>query len=339
MIEFKNVNKYYQQSNSKLHALNDINLKIEQGDIFGCIGFSGAGKSTLLRCINGIEKISSGVVEIEGVDFHNISRKQQRTFQREIGIIFQQFNLLNQKTIYENIKVILEVSNYPQEQIDTRINQVLEFVGLSDKINSYPNQLSGGQKQRIGIARAIANEPKILLCDEPTSALDPITTDSILELIKKVNSEFGITILIITHEMEVISKICNQVAIMEQGKIVETGKIFDVFVNPEQKITKRLVNSVINNQLPEVVAKQIDLANANNIRHLIYNADELSKPLISDLSKRFAVDISILFGSVIEFQGKLLGSLIVEFICSDSQLQLIYEELQKHNLIVREVEL
>lgn len=339
MIEFKNVNKYYEQKNHKLHALKDISFNIEQGDIFGCIGFSGAGKSTLLRCVNGIEKISGGEVLINGVDFHRISSKQQREFQKQIGIIFQQFNLLNQKTVYDNIKVILEVSNYPQEKIEKRISEVLEFVGLEDKSNSYPNQLSGGQKQRIGIARAIANEPKILLCDEPTSALDPVTTDSILELIKKVNNEFGITVLIITHEMDVISKICNRVAIMEQGEIVEQGTIFDVFVHPKQNITKKLVNNVINNELPEVVAKQITLANTNNIRHLIYNADELSKPLISDLSKRFNVDISILFGSVIEFQGKLLGSLIVEFICDDSKLDVIYQELKTHNLIVREVEL
>lgn len=339
MIEFKNVNKYYKQQDRNLHALKDINLKIERGDIFGCIGFSGAGKSTLLRCVNGIEDISSGIVELDGVDFHQLSPSVKRKYQKEIGIIFQQFNLLNQKTVYDNIKVILEVSKYPKDKIEKRIMEVLEFVGLEDKLNSYPNQLSGGQKQRIGIARAIANEPKILLCDEPTSALDPITTESILELISAVNSKFGITVLLITHEMEVISKICNRVAIMEQGEIVEVGKIFDVFVNPQQAITKRLVNSVINNQLPEVVSKQIDLANSNNIRHLIYNADELSKPLISDLSKRFEVDISILFGSVIEFQGKLLGSLIVEFICDQNLLQQIYKELSKHNLIVREVEL
>lgn len=337
MIEFKNVNKYYKQKDDQLHALKNVNLRIEQGDIFGCIGFSGAGKSTLLRCVNGIEEISSGVVEIEGVDFHKLSSKEKRQYQKQIGIIFQQFNLLSQKTVYDNIKVILEVSNYPQEKIDSRIHQVLTFVGLDDKAQSYPNQLSGGQKQRIGIARAIANEPKILLCDEPTSALDPITTDSILELISKVNSEFGITVLIITHEMEVISKICNRVAIMEQGEIVEAGKIFDVFVNPQVAITKKLVNNVINNQLPEVVARQIDLSNTNNIRHLIYNANELSKPLISDLSKRFGIDISILFGSVIEFQGKLLGSLIVEFICDENKLKEVYKELEAHNLIVREV--
>lgn len=339
MIEFKQVNKYYQQKQSAVHALKDINLTIERGDVFGCIGFSGAGKSTLLRTINGIEKISSGVVEIDGVDFHSQPVGEQRKIQKQIGIIFQQFNLLNQKTVYDNIKVILEVSEYPQAQISARIDEVLEFVGLGDKAGSYPNQLSGGQKQRVGIARAIANKPKILLCDEPTSALDPITTDSILDLIAKVNRELGITILIITHEMEVISKVCNRVAIMEQGAIVESGSIYDVFISPEQPITKKLVNSVITNQLPEVVARQINLSKVDNIRHLIYNADELSKPLISSLANRFEIDISILFGSVIEFQGKLLGSLIVEFICDSEQLEAVYQELSKHQLIVREVEL
>lgn len=339
MIEFKQVNKYYQQKNKQLHALKDIDLEIKSGEIFGCIGFSGAGKSTLLRCVNGLEPISSGAVIVDGVDFHLLSKREQRGIQKEIGIIFQQFNLLNQKNVYDNIKIVLEISDYPPQQIDQRIREVLEFVGLSDKLEEYPNQLSGGQKQRIGIARAIANKPKILLCDEPTSALDPITTDSILELIKKVNLELGITILIITHEMEVISKICDRVAIMESGAIIEQGKIFDIFVNPQATITKKLVNNVINNELPQVVIDQISFAQGANVRQLIYNADELSKPLISHLSKQYDVEVSILFGSVIEFQGKLLGSLIVEFICKPQTLTEVYAELEQHKLIVREVSL
>ncbi len=339
MIEFQGVNKYYKQQKSELHALKDIDLKIAKGEIFGCIGFSGAGKSTLLRCVNGLEPISSGTVLVDQVDFHKLSVKQQRAVQKEIGIIFQQFNLLNQKTVYDNIKIVLEIGDYPKSEIDTRIRQVLEFVGLGDKLNEYPNKLSGGQKQRIGIARAIANKPKILLCDEPTSALDPITTDSILELIKRVNLELGITILIITHEMDVISKICDRVAIMETGTIIEQGEIFDIFVNPQASITKKLVNNVINNEMPQVVIDQIAFKQGANVRQLIYNADELSKPLISYLSKKYDVDVSILFGSVIEFQGKLLGSLIVEFICPDDELQIVYQELAKHQLIVREVSL
>ncbi|WOO87802.1 ATP-binding cassette domain-containing protein [Mollicutes bacterium LVI A0039] len=339
MIEFKDVNKYYKQKDGELHALKDINLRIDPGEIFGCIGFSGAGKSTLLRCVNGLEPITSGSVIVDQVDFHTLSAVEQREVQKDIGIIFQQFNLLNQKTIYDNIKIVLDISNYPKSEVDARIREVLDFVGLSDKLNEYPNQLSGGQKQRVGIARAIANKPKILLCDEPTSALDPITTDSILELIKKVNSELGITILIITHEMEVISKICNRVAIMESGAIIESGPIFDIFVNPQRPITKKLVNNVINNELPQVVIDQVSFDKATNIRQLIYNTDELSKPLISYLSRNFDVEVSILFGSVIEFQGKLLGSLIVEFICTPEVLKSIYLELEQHNLIVREVEL
>lgn len=337
MIEFKDVNKYYKQKDGELHALKDINLRIEQGEIFGCIGFSGAGKSTLLRCVNGLEPITSGSVIVDQVDFHTLSAVEQRGVQKDIGIIFQQFNLLNQKTVYDNIKIVLDISNYPKLEIDARIREVLDFVGLGDKLNEYPNQLSGGQKQRIGIARAIANKPKILLCDEPTSALDPITTDSILDLVKKVNSELGITILIITHEMEVISKICNRVAIMESGAIIESGRIFDIFVNPQKPITKKLVNNVINNELPQVVIDQVSFNKATNIRHLIYNDDELSKPLISYLSRNFDVEISILFGSVIEFQGKLLGSLIVEFICKPEVLKSVYLELEQHDLIVREV--
>lgn len=337
MIEFKQVNKFYIQGKDRTHALKNIDLRIDKGSIFGCIGFSGAGKSTLLRCVNGLEKVDSGQVIVDKVDISQISRNQKRSIQKQIGIVFQQFNLLNQKTVYDNIKVILEISNYPKEQINSRINEVLEFVDLTDKAKSYPNQLSGGQKQRVGIARAIANNPKILLCDEPTSALDPVTTNNILDLIKRVNTDLGITILLITHEMDVISRICDQVAIMQQGEIIENGNVFDIFVTPQRKITKQLVNSVINNQLPQVVVDKIAFKQNDHFRQLIYNADEIKQPLISDLSKRYDVKISILYGSIIEFQGKLLGNLVVEFICDDSELVKVYNELSKHDLTVREV--
>lgn len=339
MIKFKKVNKYYKQKRGQLHALKNIDLHIKEGEIFGCIGFSGAGKSTLLRTVNGLEDITSGTLIVDGYELNELTVKQKREVQKGIGIIFQQFNLLSQKTVYQNIEVILKISNYPQDQIKKKITEVLAFVGLGDKLDSYPSELSGGQKQRVGIARAIANNPKILLCDEPTSALDPITTEAILELIKKVNVELGITILVITHEMDVISKICDKVAIMEEGQLIEQGNIFNIFVNPKASITKKLVNNVINNELPPAVINKVGYGSGNNIRQLIYNNDELSKPLISYLSKEFEVEVSILFGSVIEFQGSLLGSLIVEFICSDETLRLIYNELEKHKLIVREVNL
>lgn len=339
MIEFIGVNKYYKPKNSSLHALKDVDLKIEEGEIAGCIGFSGAGKSTLLRCVNGLEPITDGELIVDGKQFKNLDAKQKRELQKEIGIIFQQFNLLSQKTVFQNIAIILGINDYPKDQIEARVKEVLEFVGLGDKLDSYPSELSGGQKQRVGIARAIANNPKILLCDEPTSALDPITTEAILELIKKVNRELGITVLLITHEMDVISKICDKVAIMEEGAIIEKGSIFDIFVNPQASITKKLVNNVINNELPEAVVTKIGFEKGTNIRQLIYNNDELSKPLISYLAKEFNVDVSILFGSVIEFQGSLLGSLIVEFICDDNTLKLVYKELENHQLIVREVSL
>lgn len=339
MIEFKNVNKFYNQGSEKIHALNTINLKITKGDIFGCIGFSGAGKSTLLRCVNGLESIDSGEVLVNGINIQQLKINQQRQLQKDIGIIFQQFNLLNQKTVYNNIKVILEISGYPKQKIANRITEVLDFVGLADKANAFPNQLSGGQKQRVGIARAIANEPRILLCDEPTSALDPITTKSILDLIQKVNVQLGITVLLITHEMEVISSICNKVAIMETGNILEQGDTYDVFVNPRLQITKQLVNSVINNELPPVIKEKIAFKDNRRIRQLIYNADEVSQPLISYLSRKFPVEISILYGSIIEFQHQLLGNLVVEFICDDPTLKLVYAELEVHKLNVREVEL
>ncbi len=338
MIELSNVNKYYQQNDNKLHALKDINIKIAEKDIFGCIGFSGAGKSTLLRCVNGLEQITSGQILINGIDIQALESKEKRKLQKEIGIIFQQFNLLNQKTVYDNIKVVLEISGYDKSKIDHRIKEVLSFVGLEDKHSSYPNQLSGGQKQRVGIARAIANKPKILLCDEPTSALDPITTTTILELIKKVNVELGITVLIITHEMEVISKICNRVAIMQEGEIIEQNSLYNIFVNPQHQVTKKLVNSVINNELPKIVQEQIVNSRRDIVCQIIYNADEISQPLISKLSRELDIEISILFGSIIEFQDKLLGNLVVGFNCDESKLAKIYAELEKYQLIVREVE-
>ncbi len=337
MIEFIDVEKYYQQKASSFHALKNINLKINQGEILGCIGYSGAGKSTLLRCVNGLEQINSGKLLVDGNELSTLSASQRRVIQSKIGIIFQQFNLLSQKTVFQNISVVLEINQYPKDKIANRVQQVLSFVGLEDKLTAYPSELSGGQKQRVGIARALANNPKILLCDEPTSALDPITTEAILELIKRVNQQLGITVLIITHEMEVISKICDKVAIMENGQIVEQGTLFDIFVTPQTKVTKQLVNNIINNQLPDVVKQKIAFASGNNIRHLIYDNDQLSKPLISYLAKQFNIDISILFGSVIEFQGSLLGSLIVEFICDETTLHLVYKELQKYQLIVKEV--
>src|SRR5699024_2487255 len=228
LIELKNISKIYKRNNTETQALKDINLHINKGDIFGVIGFSGAGKSTLIRLVNYLEKPTKGKVIINNHDLNHYPVRQLRKLRKDIGMIYQHFNLLNSKTIYQNIAIPLVLEKENKKIIQKRVIELLEFVGLEDKVDSYPNELSGGQKQRIGIARALATNPSILLCDEITSALDPNTTDSILKLLQKINETYNITIMIITHEMNIIQKICNRVAVMEDGKVIEEGTVLDV---------------------------------------------------------------------------------------------------------------
>ena len=223
MIGFEHVSKTFQTKNGPFDALKDVSFEIEKGDIYGVIGYSGAGKSTLIRMVNALETPTSGNVWVEGKDIGTLKQKELRNLRKGIGMIFQQFNLLESKTIYDNVAIALKLNGVSKKDIEKRVTELLDFVELSDKKYSYPGQLSGGQKQRVGIARALANNPSILLCDEATSALDPKTTDSILELLKKINEMLHITIVIITHEMNVIQKICNKVAVMDYGQVVETG--------------------------------------------------------------------------------------------------------------------
>lgn len=242
MIVVENLNKTYITPHSVVPALHDINLQIDQGDIFGIIGFSGAGKSTLIRCLNRLEEPDSGSVVIDGQNITELSKKQLRLARRKIGMIFQQFNLLDAKTVFQNVAFPLEVSGYSRKQINSRVEEILDLVGLSDKAKAYPLQLSGGQKQRVGIARALSNEPTVLLSDEATSALDPQTTYSILELLKNINEKLGVTIVLITHELDVLKHICNNMAVLEHGKIVESGTVEKFFFNPESSTAKRFVN-------------------------------------------------------------------------------------------------
>lgn len=242
MITIKELTKSYTTPNSKITALHNISLKIAQGDIFGIIGFSGAGKSTLIRCLNRLEEPDSGTIIIAGQDITAMDKKQLKLARRKIGMIFQQFNLLDAKTVFENVAFPLEVSGYPKNQIKNRVEEILELVGLADKAKSYPLQLSGGQKQRVGIARALSNEPDVLLSDEATSALDPQTTYSILELLKDINKKLGLTIVLITHELDVLRHICNNMAVIEHGEIVESGLVEKFFLNPESDTAKRFIS-------------------------------------------------------------------------------------------------
>ena len=241
MIELKDINVEFKIKGKKVQAVKDVNLKINKGEIFGIVGLSGAGKSTLVRVINLLQKPTSGQVIIDDEDITNISRSKLREKRLKIGMIFQQFNLLESKTVYENIAFPLKIANYPKEEIPQRVRKLLEIVELSEKEEAYPTQLSGGQKQRVGIARALANNPEVLLSDEATSALDPLTTYSILELLKSINKQFGITIVLITHELDVIRYCCDNMAVIEDGKITENGTVKGLFLNPKSNTAKRFI--------------------------------------------------------------------------------------------------
>src|SRR5699024_5904050 len=257
VIELKNVSKVYKRNNEETVALDDVNLHIEEGDIFGVIGFSGAWKSTLIRLINYLERPTSGAIYVDGKDLGSYNNSQLRHVRKDIGMIFQHFNLLQAKTIYQNIAIPLILAKQPKHIIKERVIELLKFVGLEDKMKSYPNELSGGQKQRIGIARALATNPSILLCDEATSALDPQTTDSILHLLKQINEKYNITIVMITHEMSIIQKICNKVAVMEEGRVIEEGEVTKVFSQPKQQATKDFVKTVIQDHVPQKVVEMV----------------------------------------------------------------------------------
>lgn len=260
MIVVNNLSKTYRTASGSFSALNNVNLRIEKGDIFGIIGFSGAGKSTLIRCLNRLEEPDSGSVLIEGKDITLLSKKALREARRKIGMIFQQFNLLDARTVFQNVAFPLEVAGYPKKLIKNRVNEILDLVKLSDKANAYPAQLSGGQKQRVGIARALANEPDVLLSDEATSALDPQTTHAILELLKDINKQLKLTIVLITHELDVLQHICNHMAVIEHGRIVETGTVDKIFLNPESDTSKSFIRLIQSYQTKREITKELVLA-------------------------------------------------------------------------------
>ena len=266
MIEFKNISKHYQLKGQTIRALDQINLKIPAGSIFGIIGYSGAGKSTLIRLINLLERPDQGQVMINQTDFTALDARSLRQERTNMGMIFQHFNLLQTKTVAANIEMPLKLLGIHKAEREKRLNELLDFIDLKHKKDAFPDELSGGQKQRVGIARALANHPKILLCDEATSALDPQTTKSVLALLKKINQEQGITIVMVTHEMDVIETVCDYVAVMEQGQVIETGSTLDIFSQPKHPTTKNFIQTVLQQQLPVSILKNLE----NQNRHSIY---------------------------------------------------------------------
>lgn len=315
MIRLEKVSKVFQSGKNSVRAVENVSIEIEAGEIFGIIGFSGAGKSTLVRCINLLERPTEGKVFVDDIELTGLPEGQLREVRRKIGMIFQHFNLLRSRTVYQNIAFPLKKSKLSKVEKDQKILSLLELVGLVDKKDAYPSQLSGGQKQRVAIARALANDPKVLLCDEATSALDPQTTKSILNLLKKVNEELGITIVLITHEMVVVKDICHRVAIMEDGHVVESGETIEVFSHPQEKLTKDFMNTASNiskiYELLEVNHPLTQVKAGEKLVLLTYSGGNAGEPVISYLAEAFQVEANIIFGNVDIIKDKPLGRLVV----------------------------
>jgi methionine import ATP-binding protein metN len=325
MIILDQVKKVFQTSSGQVTAVDSVNLEIKKGEIFGIIGYSGAGKSTLIRMLNLLERPTDGTVTIDGKDLTKVSAKELRLARQQIGMVFQHFNLLWSRTVYENIAFSLEIAGVKKNEIKPRVLELIQLVGLSGKENNYPSQLSGGQKQRVGIARALANNPKVLLCDEATSALDPQTTDEILDLLVTINRKYNLTIVLITHEMHVIQKICHHVAIMENGRIVEQGDVLTVFRTPSHSVTKRFVKQVVNedeslNTL-DTLSKQFPDGKIVLLKYFQGNAE---KPFITNVIRKYDVDINIIHGKVVQTQDGGYGSLYVQLTGNDINSALNY---------------
>ena len=317
LIQLKHISKVYEGAN-RVEALKDISLDVKEGEIFGIIGQSGAGKSTLIRCINMLEAPTSGSVIVNGTDLTTLGEAELRKARKNIGMIFQHFNLLSSRTVYDNVAFPLELQGMSKAEIKERIEPILDIVGLSDRMNNYPSQLSGGQKQRVGIARALASNPKVLLCDEATSALDPQTTDSILKLLKDINEKMGLTIVLITHEMHVIREICDRVAVIEGGVILEEGSTVEVFTHPRENTTKEFISSVVSDNFPPEALEHCELhdqriAGTAPLVRLKFTGQSPDEPVVAGLVRRFDLDVSILFGGIDYIQNIIVGRLIVIF--------------------------
>lgn len=329
MIEFSNISKVFKAKDRDVHAVKDVNLTVNQGDIFGIIGFSGAGKSTLLRLVNLLEKPSTGSIKVQGIDLATISQKDLRQLRRRIGMIFQNFNLMTSRTVAGNIGYPLKLAGAPKAEIERRTAELLKFVGLSEKAKDYPEQLSGGQKQRVGIARALATNPDILICDEATSALDPETTADILKLLKQVNQELGITVLLITHEMHVIQSICNRVAVMEKGQVIEEGEVYEVFTQPQHPTTQRFIQSVHQDIPSEQILKEWQQSGGQHLYRILFKGSLTHNPLLSEITQKHQVPFNIIYGSVRELQNKMFGNLLISFQGNDAQVKQVINELSQ----------
>jgi D-methionine transport system ATP-binding protein len=323
MIQLNQINKTYMTDAGKVVALKNINLEVQAGEIFGVIGPSGAGKSTLIRCVNLLERPTAGTVTVAGQELTHLSEPELRKARGKIGMIFQHFNLLASRTAYENIALPLELRSQSKTQIANTLTPLLELTGLKDKKDHYPSQLSGGQKQRVAIARALANQPKVLLCDEATSALDPQTTQTILQLLKDINQKLGLTILLITHEMEVIKTICHHLAILEHGEIIEQADVIAFFARPQTTLAKSFVRTALKHHLSESLQKRIvaeATADTNPLLQISFIGQAASEPLIAQLIQQFAITLNIWQANIEHIRDTMVGIMLVELAGNTEQI-------------------
>ena len=345
MIKLDHITQTYKTPEGReFKALDDVSIEIRPGEIFGIIGRSGAGKSTLVRCINLLNRPSEGTVTVDGKNLTELSEDELRESRRSIGMIFQHFNLLSSRTVYDNVALPLELVGTPKNVIREKVEPLLTLVGLTEHAHKYPSQLSGGQKQRVGIARALTNDPKVLLSDEATSALDPETTVATLALLKRINKELGLTIVMITHEMQVVKQICERVVVMNYGKIVEQGKVVDIFMSPQHETTKALIGNVMARDMPASILDRFRKARENHpnsdavyLLRLAFSGNEVTRPVISECSRRFNLDFNILRGTVDDVQGQTLGSLTVLIEAESSVFIEAVNFLRENGVVVEEI--
>lgn len=345
MIKLDHITQTYKTPEGReFKALDDVSIEIRPGEIFGIIGRSGAGKSTLVRCINLLNRPSEGTVTVDGKNLTELSEDELRESRRSIGMIFQHFNLLSSRTVYDNVALPLELVGTPKDVIREKVEPLLKLVGLTEHAHKYPSQLSGGQKQRVGIARALTNDPKVLLSDEATSALDPETTVATLALLKRINKELGLTIVMITHEMQVVKQICERVVVMNYGKIVEQGKVVDIFMSPQHETTKALIGNVMARDMPASILDRFRKARENHpnsdavyLLRLAFSGNEVTRPVISECSRRFNIDFNILRGTVDDVQGQTLGSLTVLIEAESSVFIEAGNFLRENGVVVEEI--
>ena len=333
MIDISNVTKIFKTKNQNITAVDNVGLNVKEGEIFGVIGYSGAGKSTLIRLLNGLEQPTDGTVTVTGDEISQMTMKELRKKRQKVSMIFQHFNLLWSRTVAENISFPLEIAGVPKKDRQARVAELVRLVGLEGRENNYPSELSGGQKQRVGIARALSNEPQVLLCDEATSALDPETTDEVLDLLVDITEKMNLTIVLITHEMHVIRKICDRAAVMENGKVVEVGPVIELFQNPQSNVTKRFVKDDISDDDHTVAIEEIKEAfPTSTIVKLTFVGTRTKSPIVSQVIRDYGLDVNILSGNIKQTNQESYGHLYIALDINQETLEKITAEFKKHDV-------